>query len=83
MRDLKAIGANVTAKGESQVASARSVKGLGGKSALQTVRDSYEHFRQDTVLPATYEVIYGHAWKPQSVDGKKQGSTELLVDFQR
>jgi hypothetical protein len=23
----------------------------------------YESYRQDGKLPATYEVIYGHAWK--------------------
>jgi malonyl-CoA O-methyltransferase len=24
---------------------------------------AYEQFRQENRLPATYEVIYGHAWK--------------------
>jgi malonyl-CoA O-methyltransferase len=26
----------------------------------------YESYRQDGKLPATYEVIYGHAWKKVS-----------------
>jgi malonyl-CoA O-methyltransferase len=67
MHDLKAIGANVTAQttgDESVLASTGWQKGLTGKSVLQTVRDSYEKFRLDDLLPASYEVIYGHAWKP-------------------
>ena len=26
----------------------------------------YERLRRDGKLPATFEVIYGHAWKPQT-----------------
>ena len=58
MRDLKAIGANVTACDGKK-------KGLLGKSALQRVRDAYEAWRENGVLPASYEVVYGHAWKPE------------------
>ena len=57
MRDLKAIGAHNAALGRPA--------GLGGKSALAAVTRSYEAFRRDGKLPATFEVIYGHAWKPQ------------------
>lgn len=58
MRDLKAVGAhNVTA--------GRPL-GLTGKDRLQQVIKAYENFRMDDgLLPATYEVIYGHAWAPQ------------------
>ena len=49
-------------------------KGLSAKSILQTVRQSYEQFRQNGLLPVTYEVIYGHAWKPESV--KSMGLAE-------
>ena len=33
--------------------------------------EAYEGFRRDGRLPASYEVIYGHAWAPQqrSIDG--------------
>jgi malonyl-CoA O-methyltransferase len=37
------------------------------------VARNYEAFRRDGRLPATFEVIYGHAWKPQpriTADGK-------------
>jgi len=57
MRDLKAIGAHNILHG-------RHV-GLSGKRALATVEQRYEAFRRDNRLPATFEVVYGHAWKPQ------------------
>jgi malonyl-CoA O-methyltransferase len=56
MRDLKAIGAhNVTQT---------RPPGLTGKSRLAAVTQAYEPLRRDGKLPATFEVVYGHAWKP-------------------
>jgi malonyl-CoA O-methyltransferase len=81
MRDLKAIGANVTAQaaGTGELMQASSAqKGLGGKSVMQTLRESYERFRQETVLPASYEIIYGHAWKPAAGEPEKH---ELRVNL--
>ncbi len=57
MRELKAIGAHNTTRG-------RPI-GLCGKRLLATVERNYETFRRDGKLPATFEVVYGHAWKPQ------------------
>jgi malonyl-CoA O-methyltransferase len=74
MRDLKAIGANVT----SDSADNNNV-GLGGKAALQELRKAYEKFRKDCILPASYEIIYGHAWKP--VKQKKELSNQQFVEF--
>jgi malonyl-CoA O-methyltransferase len=54
LRDLKAIGA--------QTVSTRS-KSLMGKDKFQLMIKMYESYRIDGKLPATYEVIYGHAWK--------------------
>ena len=56
MRDLKAIGAHNMTRGRRA--------GLAGKSLLARVSQNYEAFRHDGRLPATFEVIYGHAWKP-------------------
>ncbi len=56
MRDLKAIGAHNMTLGRPG--------GLGGKSLLERAARNYETFRRDGKLPATFEVIYGHAWKP-------------------
>ena len=57
MRDLKAIGANNAATGRA--------RGLLGRGFLSRLTAAYEQFRHEGKLPATYEVIYGHAWKPQ------------------
>ena len=56
MQDLKHIGAhNVTAG---------RPRGLTGRQRLLQVEQAYEAFRMDGVLPASYEVVYGHAWSP-------------------
>ncbi len=55
MRELKAIGAHNVAIGRN--------RGLTGRGVLQEIEARYEAFRQQGRLPATFEVIYGHAWK--------------------
>ena len=57
MRDLKAIGATN--------ADPARARGLATKDRLAAVARAYEPFRRDGVLPATYEVIYAHAWGPE------------------
>ena len=37
--------------------------GLTGRQAWIKARDAYESLRTDGKLPATFEVVYGHAWK--------------------
>ncbi|HCI52618.1 MAG TPA: malonyl-[acyl-carrier protein] O-methyltransferase BioC [Gallionella sp.] len=56
LQDLKAIGAHNTTAGRGQ--------GLMGKAAWARLLENYEKLRRDGKLPATYEVVYGHAWKP-------------------
>ncbi len=58
MFDLKHIGANITADGHRQ--------GLTTVRVLQRVRQAYEQFRTADGLPASYEVVYGHAWKAEA-----------------
>lgn len=56
MSDLKGLGAhNVTAG---------RARGLTGRGRMQAMLAAYETLRRDGRLPATYEVIYGHAWAP-------------------
>ena len=55
--DLKRIGAHNATVGRGQ--------GLMGKNAWARLTENYERLRRDGKLPATYEVLYGHAWKPQ------------------
>ncbi len=58
MHDLKAIGAHNVTHGRP--------RGLTGKGVWQRVIAHYDTLRQQGKLPATYEIIYGHAWKPDS-----------------
>jgi malonyl-CoA O-methyltransferase len=57
LRDLKDIGAHNATRGRGQ--------GLMGKSAFGRLLENYEKLRREGKLPATYEIVYGHAWKPQ------------------
>ena len=59
MQDLRDIGANVTANGHR--------RGLLTRNMLMQMREAYETYRQGDVLPATYEIVYGHAWVSNGV----------------
>jgi malonyl-CoA O-methyltransferase len=54
-RDLKAIGAHNSMPGRP--------RGLSGRGRWRDVIAAYEKHRRNGALPASYEVIYGHAWK--------------------
>jgi malonyl-CoA O-methyltransferase len=57
MHDLKRLGAhNVTA---------HRPKGLTGKRRMLAMIKAYEKLRVEGKLPASYEVVYGHAWAPE------------------
>jgi malonyl-CoA O-methyltransferase len=56
-QDLKSIGAHNTTVGRS--------RGLMGKDTWGRIVENYERLRSNGKLPATFEVVYGHAWKPQ------------------
>ena len=62
MRELKTLGAH-------NVASQRR-HSLTGKIRVKNMTAAYEQFRIDGMLPATYEVVYGHAWAPVTTQGE-------------
>ena len=57
MRDLKRLGAQNVNMGRRRT--------LTGRNRVREMQSAYEQFRQDGRLPATYEVVYGHAWMPE------------------
>lgn len=61
LRDLKALGA--------RNANLDRNRALTGRSVMRDLERRYEAFRRDGRLPATFEVIYGHAWKPEPRTG--------------
>jgi malonyl-CoA O-methyltransferase len=56
MRELKAIGATN--------ADPQRARGLTGRAHYRRAVEAYEAYRDNGLLPATYEVIYAHAWAP-------------------
>jgi len=58
MQDLRSIGAHNATAGRAT--------GMMGKKKWNRVLENYELLRRDGKLPATFEVVYGHAWKPQA-----------------
>jgi malonyl-CoA O-methyltransferase len=69
-RDLKSVGGH-------NALAARS-RGLVGRKRWRRVAEHYESERRGEALPATYEVVYGHAWKvppKRTVDGRQ------VIDF--
>ena len=53
-------------------------RGLSGRKGWQQALAALESARRDGRLPATFEVVYGHAWKARprtTVDGR------AIVDF--
>lgn len=72
MQDLKSIGANNATAGRGT--------GMMGKAAWQQVIENYETLRRDGKLPATFEIIYGHAWKPMPKTSH-DGRTIVKTDF--
>jgi malonyl-CoA O-methyltransferase len=66
MRDLKQIGAANATRGRPRA--------LTGRSHLARVEAAYETFRRpDGLLPATYEIVYGHAWAPEAPPSRPPG----------
>ncbi|VVC85286.1 malonyl-ACP O-methyltransferase BioC [Sideroxydans sp. CL21] len=72
MQDLKSIGAHNATAGRAP--------GMMGKAAWQRVIENYEKLRRDGKLPATFEIIYGHAWKP-APKATADGRAIIRTDF--
>ncbi len=72
MQDLKSIGAHNATAGRAS--------GMMGKTAWQRVIANYETLRRNGKLPATFEIVYGHAWKvaPRIAD---DGRSIIRTDF--
>ena len=72
MRELKALGAHNITQGRP--------RGLQGKARWQKMTELFEANRREGKLTATFEVIYGHAWKPVP---KKTSEGHAIVHFTR
>jgi len=70
LRELKDIGAHNVLPGRE--------RGLMGKSRWAKLGAAYEQFRKNGRLPATYEVVYGHAWKPLASKAKTGDGPQVI-----
>lgn len=78
--EVQALVLDLRSSGQANSARGRR-RALLGKAAWQAVRDQYELARRDGRLPATFEIVYGHAWKLQSrrtSEGHDIVQTDLL-----
>lgn len=75
MKDLKAIGAHNAA--------ADRPRGLMTGRRFAALVQAYEAFRREGRLPATYEVVYGHAWAGRSEGNRVLGQGKVGVPLSR
>lgn len=72
LADIKGIGAQTVLEGRRG--------GLMGKQSWATLARNYEAFRREGRLPATYEVVYGHAWAGRR---DKRDDGRQVIEFKR
>jgi malonyl-CoA O-methyltransferase len=72
MQDLKCVGAHNAATGRAAA--------LTGKHRFKRFVAAYEAMRREGTIPATHEVVYGHAWaplQPRSSVARSDGSVAV------
>lgn len=72
MRELKTLGAHNVAQNRPH--------GLTGRQGIKRMTGAYEQHRREGLLPASYEVVFGHAWAPATEMHSPACST-VNVDF--
>ncbi len=73
LKELKSLGANNVTAGQN--------KTLTGKARLQALEKAYEKYRRDCIYPASYEIVYGHTWKPDPDNQASRKAQSVHVDF--
>lgn len=61
--DVRSVAADLKATGAHNATAGRA-KGLTSPRKFAAMQAAYEHFREDGRLPATFEVVFAHAWVP-------------------
>jgi len=72
LAELKALGATNSTRGRP--------RGLTGTARWRRMLAAFERMRKDGRIPATFEVVYGHAWKGEP---RKSAEGHAIVKFQR
>ena len=82
--DFAKVAADLRATG-ARNASPFRLRGLSSPRKHAAMQAAYEQFRQEGRLPATYEVVFAHAWAPALAArrGATSGATVSLQEMQR
>jgi malonyl-CoA O-methyltransferase len=72
-----ALAADLRGSGGRNVLPGRG-RALGGRATWRRMVERYEALRREGALPATYEVVYGHAWR---VAPRRTADGRAIVDF--
>jgi malonyl-CoA O-methyltransferase len=82
--DVRGIAADLKATGARNATMGRA-RGLTGRRRFAAMQAAYEDFRQGGRLPATYEVVFGHAWTPDTPVQRamRDGATVSLDDIKQ
>jgi malonyl-CoA O-methyltransferase len=70
--DVQGVAADLKAVGARHAGRSRR-KGLSSPRKFAAMQAAYEQFRQEGRLPATYEVIFAHAWAPSASSRRTPG----------
>lgn len=72
LTDLRAVGAHNATAGRA--------KGLTGRGKFAALRAAYESHRREGRLPATMEIVFGHAWAPLPAAGRAGGEAAMSLE---
>lgn len=78
--DVAALARDLRMSGQSNVATDRP-RGLMARRTWKAMERHYEAARRDGRLPATFEIVFGHAWKPAprlTNDGRMVVNTQSI-----
>jgi malonyl-CoA O-methyltransferase len=77
--DVQRVAADLKATGARNATAGRA-RGLTGRRRFAALETAYEAFRREGRLPATYEVVFGHAWAPATA-GRPSGDDGSTVSL--
>jgi malonyl-CoA O-methyltransferase len=82
--DVRRVAADLKATGARNATMGRA-RGLTGRRQFAAFQAAYEAHRRDGRLPATYEVVFGHAWTPDADvrRGAQDGASVSLDDIKQ
>jgi malonyl-CoA O-methyltransferase len=80
--DVSRVAADLKATGAHNATAGRS-RGLTTARKFAAMQAAYEHFRLDGRLPATYEVVFAHAWVPAASARQRADAAVSLEEIKR